>query len=498
MGLIKKLQVFYILLIFTTAGFGQNSLRYILLEPDVYEYYDYQINSGQSIPDFVLRQPYEIKSESYNKPSSMPAEYFTRRWQKFHRMDSAIINFSTQDAVKWDKALLNRYMIAGGVNYSSRHITLSNSIAVDQEYKHDKNFAGDLSESGHWLYGRVNEAYILLNAGAFDVFFGRIKRNWGMIGQPSLILSNNPYSYDHLLLNYTTNHIKFSLIFAQLENMDALVFDETDSTSNTINNARKYMAGHRLDIRFSDYLQVGLTEMAMYGGANREFEWSYMNPMNLFYPIQRNDKKQMSGLWALDLYYKPYRRITLYGQFLIDDIIVNNDPGVDDRGQYPDRLGLMLSARSGDLLFNGLNSSLTYSRIWNRTYQSMRTYESYHYRGYGLGYPCASCEEIKMKLSLWNFFPLVLRNETSYGRYGNVELTDLFTLKKESFPLPPVKKNLINRFELTYFHGSYLNLFAAIDYRQNPNHYSNRFDERSHFVFKAGVKLDLSLALHIH
>ena len=41
--------------------------------------------------------------------------------------------------------------------------TLGNNTVIDQDYKHDPEFAGDLSESDNWLYGRVNDAYININ-----------------------------------------------------------------------------------------------------------------------------------------------------------------------------------------------------------------------------------------------------------------------------------------------------------------------------------------------
>lgn len=189
--------------------------------------------------------------------------------------------------------------------------------------------------------------------------------------------------------------------------------------------------------------------------------------------------------------------MTVYWQFLLDDIVVNNDPGEDDRARYPDRLGTLLSLRSADWLVNGLNTNLTYVRIWNRTYQSMRSWESYHYRQYGLGYPCASCEEVKLKFSYWGWFPFWIRNESVYGRYGSVAVSDIFPLKKEPYPVPPVTNNFINHLEMFYFYNSRISAFASFIYRDRVSHYSNRFSERSHFVVTAGVRLILSGALPI-
>ena len=90
---------------------------------------------------------------------------------------------------------------------------------------------------------------------------------------------------------------------------------------------------------------------------------------------------------------------------------MKNEPGQNDRANLPDRFAMNISIRSGDLILTGLNTNLSYVRIWNDTYQSRWTWENYHYRGLGLGYPCASCEEFKFKVGYWGKFPLFIQNE---------------------------------------------------------------------------------------
>jgi hypothetical protein len=208
--------------------------------------------------------------------------------------------------------------------------------------------------------------------------------------------------------------------------------------------------------------------------------------------MQRNDRKLMSGYWAADLFWKPAQKWTLYGQFLIDDIIVNNDPGVDDRERFPDRFGLSASLRTADLLGRVSHLSLGHVRIWNRTYQSRFSYENYHYRELGLGYPCASCEEVKLKFSLWRWFPLWIHNETIYGRYGSVKTTDFFPLKHEDFPIAPVRNNLYNRLDLNYDYSPALRIFASTRYLHHPDHYLNRIGDKSKWVFSLGLRMILS------
>lgn len=473
---------------------AQINKNIIPLQQDTYDYFDYQITKGEQIPRFVLSQPYRFGQIIFTSKSKA-GKYFKSYWQNIFDIYKVNFFLKGSEGFKHDRALYNRYRLDGGVSYANDHVTLINQITVDQNYKYDPKFAGDLSESDHWLYGRVNEAYIDIHFDKFALFYGRTKRNWGSLSDYGLILSNYPYTYDHFLISLNLDKIKLSLIYAQLDEYKPVYsFKQPDKP---LDNVRRNLVGHRLDIYFNPKIQIALTEMATYGGLNRPFEWAFMNPMNFYYPIQRNEKKQMDGFWCLDFFIKPFSKTTFWGQFLLDDIIVNNDPGVNDRGRYPDRLGLLLSARQADLLMSGTLWSLTYTRIWNYTYQSKFSWENYHYRGYSLGYPAPGLEELKVKLNIWKYFPFYFSNELVYGRYGTVSITDLFPLKKDTFPRHPVTYNIVNHFKLKYFASPKFQAFTEVWYRKYPQHYSNRFSERANWVFKMGFQFITNFAFGI-
>ena len=482
--------VFYILintcLLFSSGN--AREVKYIYLNNNHYEFIDYLINAGERIPSFVFFQPYQLYDIFYSQPdSSLSYSYFDTYWQNYYGKKNVALQLLLSDRMIYSSDFLNRFKITWGGHFITPLVTLGNHTVVDQDYKHDPEFAGDLSKADSWIYGRVNDAYININFKGIDIFLGKINRNWGPINSTSLILSNNPYSYDHFLFSYTYNKIKISVLFGQLEELSALNSAYPDSI---FHNTRKFLVGHRMDIGFSDKFQLALTEMATYGGPERDIELAFLNPMNFYYNIQRNDNRQMNGLWSLDIFYKPVPKLTFYGQFLLDDIIINNDPDVNDRDKYPDRLGTMFSVRTGNLI-KGLNSDITYIRIWNRTYQSKYTWENYHYRGLSMGYPCASCEEYKIKLSYWEFFPWFFRNDAIIGKYGSVTLRDLFPLIKENFPVGPVNHNFINTFSLYYFYNANFIFYTSIKYTKNKEHYINRIDKNKGWFFSLGVNLVL-------
>lgn len=475
--------ILVIFFLFCISG-AQTQTLFLDHQPS-YSYIDYLINSGQILPEFPLQQPYSLKIFDKMDTVNPADEYFTNYWNKFFGSKNTSVGFHLQNGI--EKSNNWSYQYRGDFNffYHNDHIALVNRTMVDSRYKNDPNYAGDLSEADHWLYGRVNDAYMRMNYGHFDFFIGRMARNWGPVQSPGLLISDNPYSYDQINFTYIHNRLKFSWIFAPLENLHGIEYKPEDSVYVDWGTARRYINGHRLDIRLSDNFQIGLTEMAIYGGTDRNFELSFANPMTFYYGVQRNDRKGMSGLWLLDLFYKPVPKTTLYGQFLIDDIVVNNDPGVDDRARYPDRLGLVTSLRSGDWLIDGLNLNVTYSRIWNRTYQSLRSWENYHYRGLGLGYPVTGCEEFKLKIGYWGFFPFYIENEFISGRYGDVTLKDIFPIIHEDFPLPPVRDIQVNIFTLYYLWRPGTRFHLRASYFSDLSHYLACYYE-SEFTLNVG------------
>jgi hypothetical protein len=492
--------ILFLIFFITVSPAADRSRQMIYLQGFTSDYIDYLTNSGKINSRFVFQQPYGVSLlDSLNEKSRF-SDYFLKYWNLFYQDNAITANVELSDKVKYQEDVFrNRYAGAAIFHYSSDYITLANRTELNQEYKYDPLYAGDLSEADTWIYGRVNDAYMNLHFKRFEFFLGRIKRNWGPVNSSSLVLSDFPYSYDHGLFSYTTKKLKLSLIFARLEDVPAVQANVGDNPDSLlyVSSARKFLVGHRLDLTLSSKIQIGFTEMATYGGPERDFDWSFLNPMTFYYALQRNDKKSNNGKWALDWFYKPMKKINFYWQFLIDDVIVNNDPGVDDRGRYPDRLALYTSVRTADLLKTGLNTDVSYTRVWNRTYQALMTWENYHYRGLGLGYPCAGCEELKVNLAYWGAFPFLIKNEFTYGRYGNVALTDYFPLKKEEFPVKPVIKNLANIFTLAYFASPRLQVVLKLENYKNNKHYLNRLNESSIYTYSLQVKYLLGKGMEV-
>ncbi|MBN2318431.1 MAG: hypothetical protein JXR49_05110 [Acidobacteria bacterium] len=313
--------------------------------------------------------------------------------------------------------------------YRGPNLTLVNRIKTDQAFRKDRTYYGDTSE---WILGRVEDAYAKLDFNRFSVFGGRISRNFGFLGKPSLIFSDNPFSYDHLGFHFSTPRLYFAFYFGRLNNLNSF---DSQADNLQIVDANRYFSIQRGSLRFGDNLHLGLTQAALYGGENKQLEFFYLNPMNLYYIDQRNNRSQMNGIWAIDFLWLPSSRISLFTQWLIDDVIVNNEPGQNDRSIHPDRMGITFKLMLTDLLGLGSMLHLDYTRIGNWTYMSYRTWENYTYYGRSLGNPENSVESIALKYLYFGKPPFLPQIEFRWRQHGEQDINAVFGDNRDKFPI---------------------------------------------------------------
>ena len=112
--------------------------------------------------------------------------------------------------------------------------------------------------------------------------------------------------------------------------------------------------------------------------------------------------------------------------------------------------------------------------------------------GLSLGYPCASCEEIKFNVGIFSWFPWVVTNKLIVGRYGAVDVTDLFPLGKEKFPVRPVINNIYNELTIHSHFNIRFNGYIRFIYLHKTNHYVNRFNRAGGYQISTGIEIALS------
>src|SRR5439155_2114407 len=113
---------------------------------------------------------------------------------------------------------------------------------------------------------RFAEGYVSGQWRLGELFFGILDRNWGPSGIQGVLLSDNPYSLDHLALTVGTPRIKLQVYVTQLDT-------RTDSTGAPVN---RYMVQHRLWIRPEGRWTVALWEGSVLSGVGRQLELWYL------------------------------------------------------------------------------------------------------------------------------------------------------------------------------------------------------------------------------
>jgi len=218
-----------------------------------------------------------------------------------------------------------------------------------------------------------------LFSGAFstEIFCGRLARNWSPALQHSLILGGDAASFDQVALTLRSRHFVFSHLVAALDGISY-----RKPAANGFTRTRRFFSAHRLDIRVRDNLRFGITETVVYGGENAGFDPALMNPVTSFrlVGIQNKVDHANNTLLCLDGLYTAAGRLTLFGQFLFDDMLRSD--------RFQDRWACDLGAHWRDLPgLEGTTASLRATAVSSFAYNTFRPYERYLLYGRPLGAP---------------------------------------------------------------------------------------------------------------
>ncbi len=260
--------------------------------------------------------------------------------------------------------------------------------------------------------------------------------------------------------------------------------------ADTLMDVKRYWAVQRFDAKISENVQIALSEAIIYGGPDQGFVASYLNPVQFYYAAQRNQDVQLNSLWQINLVVRLPYQSAIYLDILVDDLIVNNEEE-NDRSRYPDRLAVSVKTSSADLLQAGTLTEVTYTRVWDDTYQSLRDYENYLYFQRSMGYPYVSYEGLSLSNSWLNLAPYFVKLKSEFWRRGDIMIIEPFDGEKKEFPHGPVKYGLTVELLITAIYTAGFELDLSYKGRMESHKTSGFFTDAE--VFHA-----LSLGLHYY
>lgn len=263
--------------------------------------------------------------------------------------------------------------------------------------RHDLKVVGRMAEgylSGQWRWGRL--------------FYGTMDRQWGPGGVEGIPLSPYAYPRTELAVDLGSDRLRLSAHAATL----------TDAADSAGARVHRYWFAHRLSVRPSERLSVGLWETVVISGVDRGFDARWRNPLAV---LLLSDQYGLGAdgniMVGADLSWWATRRSRIEAQLAIDDV---NYPNAESTDHTPSRYAFTVAV-SGPLA--GASAyKLLYTQASSLAFRTFDPGETYADAGVGLGRGTGGHDQ----LSLFTSRPLgvswLLSPELTLRRQGESEL----------------------------------------------------------------------------
>ncbi len=377
--------------------------------------------------------------------------------------------------------------------FPDRHLALFNVISLDQAMRDDPQYIG---KRWRGFTGYTEQAYARLHFDKYLIKFGRDFLWWGRGQDATLLISDYSRPVDHFLAQLTLPWLRLTYVAGKL---DRLPLADSLTARYATGFAERYLAAGRAEFEpVKNRLRLAITQMVINGGPNRGFEWYFLNPFVFYHGEQLNEKdlneKQNGNTFgALDFVARPKPGLELYGQLLVDDVQIEKTRAGD---LEPNEIAYLLGTEIAAPL--GASAGLEYTRVANRTYNTIQPWEKFLHRNRPLAHFLGNdFDRWLLRASIYAGKQVQFFLATELQRRGEGRIDSVFdqpfkdiTLEKgygEKFPTGVVEKSWHLRLEARWHPRPGFFLAAHGQY----THYKN-------FAHRAGVKeSDTGLFLQI-
>lgn len=180
------------------------------------------------------------------------------------------------------------------------------------------------------LRARSEHSYTGWHQRWFSAYVGRWDLHWSTPEDVSTIVSDNARSRDQILLRIGGDRASITAVLSELDSaIDGRYYTGRAADDSVKSGSiRRFHAAHRWDYRPSRKFMISFMESAIYSGPSSSISLKYLNPVNPFTFVVDNAPKNddNNGLLA-GLIWAQFKRLTLQGQFMIDDIRLQANTG---------------------------------------------------------------------------------------------------------------------------------------------------------------------------
>ena len=271
-----------------------------------------------------------------------------------------------------------------------------------------------------------------LNAQAFigvpiskniQVEFGHGKNFIGN-GVRSLLLSDFSNNYLYLKFNAQFWKFHYQTIYGELSAVSA----HDGYSPNSAVLPKKYTANHYLSFRPNHKFELGLFETVVFGRKDN-LELQYLNPVILYRTIEQFLNSPDNVLLGLNGAYSPFKKIKIYGQFILDEFLLANIK--DQNGWWGNKYGIQLGIKAYDVVPK-LDLGIEYNAVRPYTYTHYiaidtaignKTVSSYSHYNQPLAHPLgANFREVIFTLN-YSFSPKLKTNAAFFAWNKGLDAT---------------------------------------------------------------------------
>jgi len=247
------------------------------------------------------------------------------------------------------------------------------------------------------------EAYASAQWRQGELFFGTLARNWGPSGVQGVLVSDNPYSLDHLYVTFGTPRVRLQLLATQLDT-------RPDSTGAPVVN--RYLSVSRAWIRLPRRWTLAVWQAGVWSGVGRQLEPWFLNPATWVYIRASNSNTNVNSFLGVDLERRG--ATTAFAQFMLDDIQVSRKIAADRK---PTSYAFTVGAK-GRVRRTAVGWQLFYTQVANLTYRNEDDFQVPLYHLLGTGRNFADYDQATLKLSALARPGLLLEPELTVLRQG--------------------------------------------------------------------------------
>ncbi|MFO7810036.1 MAG: capsule assembly Wzi family protein [Candidatus Delongbacteria bacterium] len=171
------------------------------------------------------------------------------------------------------------------------------------------------------------ETSLLIAGENIDFTLGKYPLSMGAGKLNSLTLSPLDAYYENFMFSITGDKFKFATATGFLladwqtryeaEKPYYALTNETESWNWKYTKREKYLSAHRLEWRPFNNLNLGVNEMVIMG--DRTIELGYLIPIVPLFWIEHYYGDHDNAAISFDLFYKPVKNLSVFGELLIDD-----------------------------------------------------------------------------------------------------------------------------------------------------------------------------------